>query len=92
MQQQLLTWIRQFNEEYAQITSLLLVLLIIFVVALVLHFILHKLVLPKLSKAISKSDKNWQLSFEINKVFNRFAFLHQCVGITFKAFFWMGPV
>lgn len=45
MQQQLLTWIRQFNEEYAQITSLLLVLLIIFVVALVLHFILHKLVL-----------------------------------------------
>ncbi len=65
MQQQLLTWIRQkFNEEYAQITSLLLVLLIIFFafVALVLHFILHKLVLPKLKKAISKYDQKWQLS------------------------------
>ncbi|HGN1294186.1 TPA: mechanosensitive ion channel family protein [Proteus mirabilis] len=91
MQQQLLTWIRQFNEEYAQITSLLLVLLIIFVVALVLHFILHKLVLPKLSKAISKYDQKWQLSFEINKLFSRFAFLIQGVVINIQALLWMGP-
>ncbi|MRG02400.1 miniconductance mechanosensitive channel, partial [Klebsiella quasipneumoniae] len=73
------------------ITSLLLVLLIIFVVALVLHFILHKLVLPKLSKAISKYDQKWQLSFEINKLFSRFAFLIQGVVINIQALLWMGP-
>lgn len=76
MQQQLLTWIRQFNEEYAQIASLLLVLAIIFIVAIILHFILHKLVLPKISKAITQYDQKWQLSLEINKLFSRFAFFN----------------
>ncbi|MDM3562916.1 mechanosensitive ion channel [Proteus vulgaris] len=90
MQQQLLTWIRQFNEEYAQIASLLLVLAIIFLVALVLHFILHKLVLPRISKAVSQYDQKWQLSLEINKLFSRFAFLIQGIVVNIQALVWMG--
>ena len=90
MQQQLLTWIRQFNEEYAQLASLLLVLAIIFLVAIILHFILHKLVLPKISKAISQYDQKWQLSLEINKLFSRFAFLIQGVVVNIQALVWMG--
>ncbi len=90
MQQQLLTWIRQFNEEYAQVASLLLVLAIIFLVAIILHFILHKLVLPKISKAISQYDQKWQLSLEINKLFSRFAFLIQGVVVNIQALVWMG--
>lgn len=90
MQQQLLTWIRQFNEEYAQITSLLLVLLLIFVVAVVLHFILHKLILPRIAKALNKYEQKWQLSLEIHKLFSRFAFLIQGVVINIQALLWMG--
>ncbi|MDM3869373.1 mechanosensitive ion channel family protein [Proteus faecis] len=90
MQQQLLTWIRQFNEEYAQIASLLLVLAIIFLVAIILHFILHRLVLPKISKAISQYDQKWQLSLEINKLFSRFAFLIQGIVVNIQALVWMG--
>lgn len=91
MQQQLLTWIRQFTEEYAQITSLLLVLLIIVIVAVVLHFILHKLVLPKMAKLFSKFDKKWQISFEIKKLLSRFAFLIQGIVVNIQALLWMEP-
>lgn len=50
MQQQLLDWIKQFNHDYADITSLLIVLSLIIIVALILHFILHKIILPQLEK------------------------------------------
>lgn len=90
MQQQLLTWIRQFNEEYAQITSLLLVLLIIFSVAIILHFILHKWILPKIAGIFSRYDEKWQLSFEINKLFSRFAFLIQGIVVNIQALLWLG--
>ncbi len=50
MQQQLLDWVRQFNQDYANLASLLMVLGLILIVACVLHLILHKLLLPRLEK------------------------------------------
>lgn len=54
MQQQLLDWVRQFNQDYAEIASLLIVLGLILVVALLLHFILHKIILPRIEKSGQK--------------------------------------
>ncbi len=50
MQQQLLDWVRQFNQDYANLASLLMVLGLILIVACVLHLILHKILLPQLEK------------------------------------------
>ena len=48
MQQQLLDWARQFNQDYASLASLLMVLGLILIVALILHLFLHKILLPSI--------------------------------------------
>ncbi|KPD02507.1 mechanosensitive ion channel family protein [Moellerella wisconsensis] len=89
MQQQLLDWIKQFNHDYADITSLLIVLSLIIIVALILHFILHKIILPQLEKNGKKKNQGWQFQLTQHKLFNRIAFLIQGIVVNIQAILWL---
>lgn len=89
MQQQLLDWVRQFNQDYAEIASLLIVLGLILVVALILHFILHKIILPRIEKSGQKKGSGWQRQLTQFNLFNRIAFVIQGVVVNIQAVLWL---
>ncbi|EKT63921.1 mechanosensitive ion channel family protein [Providencia burhodogranariea] len=89
MQQQLLDWVRQFNQDYAEITSLLIVLGLILVVALILHFILHKIILPRVTKSGQKKSSGWQRQLTQFNLFNRIAFIIQGVVVNIQSTLWL---
>ncbi|WP_140178532.1 mechanosensitive ion channel family protein [Providencia stuartii] len=89
MQQQLLDWVRQFNQDYADIASLLMVLGLISVVALILHFILHKIILPRIEKQGQKKGQGWQRQLTQFSLFNRIAFVIQGVVVNIQAVLWL---
>ncbi|CAB5577174.1 mechanosensitive ion channel family protein [Providencia hangzhouensis] len=89
MQQQLLDWVRQFNQDYANLASLLMVLGLILIVACVLHLILHKILLPQLEKSGQKSAGTWIHLITQHNLFNRFAFVIQGVVVNIQATLWL---
>ncbi|EKT55566.1 mechanosensitive ion channel family protein [Providencia sneebia] len=89
MQQQLRDWVRQFNQEYADIASLLAVLGLIIVVALILHFILHKIILPRLEKSGQQKGGGWQHQLTQFNLFNRIAFIIQGIVVNIQAMLWL---
>lgn len=89
MQQQLLDWVRQFNQDYANLASLLIVLGLILIVACVLHLILHKILLPQLEKRGQKSAGTWVHLITQHNLFNRFAFVIQGVVVNIQATLWL---
>ncbi len=75
MQQQLLDWVRQFNQDYANLASLLMVLGLILIVALILHLFLHKILLPRIERNGQKHGIGWQHQLTQHSLFNRIAFV-----------------
>ncbi|MCW2254232.1 miniconductance mechanosensitive channel [Providencia alcalifaciens] len=89
MQQQLLDWVRQFNQDYAEIASLLIVLGLILVVALILHFVLHKIILPRVTKSGQQKSTGWQRQLTQFNLFNRIAFIIQGVVVNIQSTLWL---
>lgn len=89
MQQQLLDWVRQFNQDYADIASLLIVLGLILIAALILHFILHKIILPRVEKSGQKKEAGWQRQLTQFNLFNRIAFVIQGVVVNIQSTLWL---
>ncbi|BBG59244.1 Miniconductance mechanosensitive channel [Providencia rustigianii] len=89
MQQQLLNWVHQFNQDYANLASLLMVLGLILIVALVLHLILHKILLPTLEKRGKKLGSGWQHQLTQHNLFNRIAFIIQGVVVNIQSTLWL---
>lgn len=89
MQQQLLDWVHQFNQDYANLASLLIVLGLILIVALVLHLFLHKILLPSLEKRGQKSVGSWPHLLTQHNLFNRIAFVIQGIVVNIQASLWL---
>ncbi len=89
MQKQLLDWVTQFNQDYADITSLLIVLSLIIFVALILHIILHKFILVRLEKRGQEKNRGWQFQLTQYKLFNRISFLIQGIVVNIQALLWL---
>ncbi len=89
MQQQLLDWVRQFNQDYANLASLLMVLGLILVVALILHLVLHKIILPRIERNGQKAGAGWQHQLTQFSLFNRIAFVIQGIVVNIQATLWL---
>lgn len=89
MQQQLLDWVRQFNQDYADLASLFMVLGLILIVACVLHLFLHKILLPRLKKRGQKFAGSWPQLLTQHNLFNRLAFVIQGVVVNIQATLWL---
>ena len=89
MQQQLLDWARQFNQDYATLASLLMVLGLILIVALILHLVLHKILLPSIEKRGLKAGSGWQHQLTQYNLFNRIAFIIQGIVVNIQSTLWL---
>ncbi|HHR6317233.1 TPA: mechanosensitive ion channel family protein [Providencia alcalifaciens] len=89
MQQQLLDWARQFNQDYASLASLLMVLGLILIVALILHLFLHKILLPSIEKRGLKAGSGWQHQLTQYNLFNRIAFIIQGIVVNIQSTLWL---
>lgn len=89
MQQQLLDWARQFNQDYATLASLLMVLGLILIVALILHLFLHKILLPSIEKRGLKAGSGWQHQLTQYNLFNRIAFIIQGIVVNIQSTLWL---
>ena len=89
MQQQLLDWVRQFNQDYANLASLLMVLGLILIVALILHLFLHKILLPRIERNGQKHGIGWQHQLTQHSLFNRIAFVIQGIVVNIQATLWL---
>lgn len=89
MQQQLLDWVRQFNQDYANLASLIMVLGLILIVALILHLFLHKILLPRIEKNGQKQGMGWQHQLTQHNLFNRIAFVIQGIVVNIQATLWL---
>lgn len=89
MQQQLLDWVRQFNQDYANLASLIMVLGLILIVALILHLFLHKILLPRIEKNGQKQGIGWQHQLTQHNLFNRIAFVIQGIVVNIQATLWL---
>ncbi|HHR6222535.1 mechanosensitive ion channel [Providencia alcalifaciens] len=89
MQQQLLGWARQFNQDYATLASLLMVLGLILIVALILHLFLHKILLPSIEKRGLKAGSGWQHQLTQYNLFNRIAFIIQGIVVNIQSTLWL---
>ncbi|CAG9416987.1 mechanosensitive ion channel family protein [Providencia alcalifaciens] len=89
MQQQLLDWARQFNQDYATLASLLMILGLILIVALILHLFLHKILLPSIEKRGLKAGSGWQHQLTQYNLFNRIAFIIQGIVVNIQSTLWL---